>query len=99
MSKKAKQLIAKLVEGPTNPMSNDHEAMKLRIKSMMSYEGYLEYYEAYSKWQKSQGQTAEKPMSRSFFDSRLASMPKSYRKAIVHQAGEWGVEIPRGFFT
>lgn len=94
---KAKKLIAKLVEG-LNPMSNDPEAMRLRIKSMMSYEGYLEYYEAYSQWQKSQGKTAEKPMSRLFFDSRLASMPKSYRQVIVHQAGEWGVEVPRGFF-
>lgn len=72
-------MIAELVEG-LNPTSNDHEAMRLRIKSMMSYEGYLEYYEAYSNWQKSQGKTAEKPMSRPFFDSQLASMPKSFRK-------------------
>lgn len=93
-----KRVIASVVEGiPVNPMSNDPEAVKLRIKSMMSYEGYLEYYKCYSNWERSQGRTPQPVIDKKFFNSRMASMDLSLRKQIARIAFEFGVDVPKGF--
>ena len=88
-----------IIDSVVNPFTNEPEAMKLRLKSMMSYEGYLEYYKAYANWTKQKGEIPEEPMTRQFFNSQLRNIPSDLKREIVRRAFDLKVEVPKGFLT
>ena len=89
--------VKSLIDSTFNPMDNSIESRRLRIKSMMSYEGYEEYYNQYADWCKSTGQTPQPKMDRVYFNKQLNSMSQTTKDAILNHAIQFGVPVPKSF--
>jgi hypothetical protein len=80
-----------------DPMSNTPDAHRLRIKSLLSYEGYEEYYNVYKKWAEEQKVPLEKKMSREEFESRLSQADTTTRQQIAIEARRLGLTVPPNY--
>ena len=77
-----------------DPMSNTPESRRLRIKSMLSYEGYEEYYNHYVRWAENQGLVPEEKMTHEFFDAQMSRMDSYARQQLAREAQKAGLPIP-----
>jgi len=75
-------------------MSNTPESRRLRIKSMLSYEGYEEYYNHYVRWAENQGLVPDEKMTREFFDAQMSRMDSYARQQLAREAKKAGLPIP-----
>jgi hypothetical protein len=77
--------------------SNSHEAKRLRVMSLMSYEGYEEFYKNYEGRLLQKGLTPEVKMTKEFFDEMLARLDLEPRLFIIRMAERTGVPVPPSF--